>query len=159
MVGCRTLGRGRSGLDRDFGGVFGLEEVPGVLQVGAEQPLVEPRDDGFHDAVQQGVAVLELTVVVDAGPGLGLDEPVLDLLFDGQEHRVTWDYPITSVESIEQLPFEPERLNIKPSRFSTVESVLDTIEYCLEQDIQMYGGGQTELSVGREHIHALASLF
>jgi hypothetical protein len=80
-------------------------------------------------------------------------------LFDGHEHRVTWDFPITGVESIEELPFQPEWLNIKPSRFGSVESLFDSIEYCVERGIGMYGGGQTELSVGREHIHALASLF
>jgi len=80
-------------------------------------------------------------------------------LFDGHEQRVTWDYPVTGIESIEALPFEPDCLNIKPSRFSTVESVLDTIEYCSRNSICMYGGGQTELNVGREHIHAFASLF
>lgn len=101
--------------------------------------------------------------VLDGFPEALIEDPELTEetrpLFDGHEHRVTWDYPITGVEPIDQLPFAPEWLNIKPSRFGTVESVLDTIEYCLENEIQMYGGGQTELSVGREHIHAFASLF
>jgi len=73
--------------------------------------------------------------------------------------RISWDAPITGVESIEDLPFEPEWLNIKPSRFSTVSSLLQTIEYCLEWDISMYGGGQFELGVGRSHIQLFASLF
>ena len=75
------------------------------------------------------------------------------------EGRVTWDYPITGVESVKNLPFQPDVLNIKPSRFGTVKSLLDTIQYCQENDIQMYGGGQFELDIGRKHIHAVASIF
>jgi hypothetical protein len=77
----------------------------------------------------------------------------------GHEDRVSWDLPITGVESVEAPPFEPAWLNIKPSRFGSVESLLDTIEYCRERDITMYGGGQFELDVGRGQIQALASLF
>ena len=80
-------------------------------------------------------------------------------LFAGEEDRVSWDHPITGVESIESLPFEPRWLNVKPSRFGTVESLLDSIEHCLEHDIRLYGGGQFELGVGREHIQTFASLF
>ena len=96
-------------------------------------------------------------------PDVFIEDPVLTdetrPLFRGIEDRITWDAPITGVESIEQLPFEPDWLNIKPSRFGTLESLFDTIEYCVDHDIRMYGGGQTELGVGRQHIHALASLF
>ncbi|HET7323863.1 MAG TPA: hypothetical protein VFJ06_05995 [Halococcus sp.] len=96
-------------------------------------------------------------------PSVLIEDPILTdetrVLFEGIEDRITWDAPITSVESIEQLPFEPSWLNIKPSRFGTLESLFDSIEYCLDHDIRMYGGGQTELGVGRQHIHALASLF
>jgi hypothetical protein len=80
-------------------------------------------------------------------------------LFDGNEGRVSWDYPIRGVESVRALPWEPDWLNIKPSRFGSVESLLATIEYCTERSIQLYGGGQFELDVGRQHLHALASLF
>lgn len=80
-------------------------------------------------------------------------------VLDEHRERITWDYPITGVESIKELSFQPEVLNIKPSRFGTVKSLLETIEYCQENDIKMYGGGQFELDVGREHIHAFASIF
>jgi len=82
-------------------------------------------------------------------------EPVLREEAD----RLSWDYPITGVESVRDLPVESRWLNIKPSRFGTVESLLDTVEYALERDITLYGGGQYELDVGREHLHALASAF
>jgi hypothetical protein len=77
----------------------------------------------------------------------------------GTEARLSWDYPVTGVESVRELPIEPEWLNIKPSRFGTVESLLDTVEYCLAEEITMYGGGQYELDVGRQHLHAVASTF
>jgi hypothetical protein len=77
----------------------------------------------------------------------------------GTEDRLSWDYPVTGVESVEALPIEPQWLNIKPSRFGTVDALLDTVEYCLGRDITMYGGGQYELDVGRQHLHAVASAF
>ena len=80
-------------------------------------------------------------------------------LFDGHEGRVSWDYPITGVESVEDLPFEPSWLNVKPSRFGTVESLFDTIDYADERGMRLYGGGQFELGVGRDHIQLLASVF
>lgn len=82
-----------------------------------------------------------------------------EVVLEEYRERITWDYPITGVESIEELPFQPEVLNIKPSRFGTVKSMLETIEYCRENSIEMYGGGQFELDIGREHIHAFASIF
>ncbi|MES3516781.1 MAG: hypothetical protein PPP58_03850 [Natronomonas sp.] len=101
--------------------------------------------------------------VVDGFPEALIEDPALTdetrPLFDGHEERVTWDYPIRSVETVEDLPWEPEWLNIKPSRFGSVRALLDTIEYCEENGIEMFGGGQFELGVGREHLHAIASLF
>ena len=73
--------------------------------------------------------------------------------------RFSWDAPITGVDSVEDLPFEPSWLNIKPSRFGTVRSLLETIDYCETEGIQLYGGGQFELDVGRSGIQTLASLF
>ena len=73
------------------------------------------------------------------------------------ENRLSWDYPVTDVASVEALPIEPRSLNVKPSRFGTVADLLDTVEYALERDITLYGGGQYELGVGREHLHAFAS--
>ena len=100
--------------------------------------------------------------VADAVPDAFLEDPNLTdetrPVFDGREERVTWDASITGVESIEALPFEPDWLNMKPSRCGSVESVLDTIAYCEREGIDLYGGGQFELGVGRDHIQALASL-
>ena len=80
-------------------------------------------------------------------------------LFRGHEHRLAFDAIIHSVADIEALPFVPRRMNIKPSRFGPIANLLATIEFCKAHRIAPYGGGQTELGVGRDHIQALASLF
>jgi hypothetical protein len=102
-------------------------------------------------------------LVVEGFPNVLIEDPELTdetrPLLEDETERVTWDYPIHDIESVEELPWEPEWLNIKPSRFGSVRSLFDTIEYCEEHDIRMFGGGQFELDVGREHIHAIASLF
>ncbi|MDS0299703.1 hypothetical protein NDI76_13220 [Halogeometricum sp. S1BR25-6] len=98
---------------------------------------------GFPDAVVEDPALTETT------------RP----LFDGEEARVSWDAPVTGVDSVRELPFEPSWLNVKPSRFGTVESLFETIEYAESRGISLYGGGQFELDVGRDHIQLLASLF
>ena len=101
--------------------------------------------------------------VIEGFPEALIEDPELNdetrPLFEGHETRVTWDYPIRSVETVENLPWEPAWLNIKPSRFGSVQSLFETIDYCREHEIQLFGGGQFELDVGREHLHAIASLF
>lgn len=101
--------------------------------------------------------------VFTAFPDAVVEDPAItdetEELVEHNSRRLSWDAPITGVESIEALPFEPEWLNIKPSRFGTVSSLLETIEYCIEWEVSMYGGGQFELGVGRSQIQLLASLF
>jgi hypothetical protein len=77
----------------------------------------------------------------------------------GEEGRLSFDAPIHSVADLQALPVEPGWLNVKPSRFGTLERLLGCIEHCDANGIQMYGGGQFELGVGRHHIQVLASLF
>jgi hypothetical protein len=100
--------------------------------------------------------------VTQSFPDAVVEDPALtdetETILDGDNGRISWDAPITGIESVESLPFEPSWLNIKPSRFGTVKSLLDTTEYALERDIQLYGGGQFELDVGREHIQTFASI-
>ena len=62
--------------------------------------------------------------------------------------RVTWDAIIHSVEDIEALRWPPRTVNVKPSRFGTIERLFATYEYCEENGIGAYGGGQWELSSG-----------
>jgi hypothetical protein len=77
----------------------------------------------------------------------------------GQEGRMSFDAPIHSVADVRALPIEPGWLNVKPSRFGTIDRLLECIEHCAAEGIRMYGGGQFELGVGRRHIQVLASLF
>ncbi|WP_200531769.1 hypothetical protein [Halorubrum sp. LN27] len=80
-------------------------------------------------------------------------------LVEPQADRLSFDYPIDGVESLESLPVEPGWCNIKPSRFGTLESLFETIAYCEERGIELYGGGQFELASGRTAIQTLAALF
>jgi L-alanine-DL-glutamate epimerase-like enolase superfamily enzyme len=73
--------------------------------------------------------------------------------------RITWDAPIHGVADIEALPFLPETINVKPSRIGTWRELLRTYEWCAERGIVTYGGGQSELGVGRGQIQYLAALF
>jgi hypothetical protein len=77
----------------------------------------------------------------------------------GAEDRLSFDAPIHSWDDVEGLPLEPRWLNIKPSRFGTLERLLECIDECEERGIRMYGGGQFELGPGRLQIQKLASVF
>jgi hypothetical protein len=120
----------------------GMYEAAGVAQ-SPDPELYERVVEGFPDALIED-------------PKLG---PETRAVFDGHEDRVSWDVPIESLADVRALPFEPSWLNIKPSRFGTVQSLLETVEYCLKRGIRLYGGGQFELSVGRGQIQSLAGLF
>lgn len=101
--------------------------------------------------------------IIDRFPNAILEDPGItdqtrDILTT-ETHRISWDYPITDVDSITERPWKPTWINIKPSRFGSVKTLFDTIEYCQTNRIKMYGGGQFELSIGRSHLHHLASLF
>jgi hypothetical protein len=101
--------------------------------------------------------------VADAFPDAWIEDPGLTPETNGvlEPHRgrVTWDAPIHSWADVEALPFRPACLNCKPSRFGSLERLLEFYERCAESGIRLYGGGQFELSVGRGQIQALASLF
>jgi len=101
--------------------------------------------------------------VVEAFPEAWIEDPKLtpeteDVL---REHRarVTWDAPLHSVADIEGLPWQPRTINVKPSRFGGLRTLLDVYDHCAAHSIGCYGGGQSELSVGRGQIQYLASLF
>lgn len=44
-------------------------------------------------------------------------------VLDGAADRVAWDHPVTGVDAVESLPWEPRWLNVKPSRFGSVRSL------------------------------------
>lgn len=101
--------------------------------------------------------------VVELFPEVVIEDASLDgecgEALRGQEHRLSFDAPIHSVDDVRALPIEPGWMNIKPSRFGTIAGLLECIEYCDANGMQLYGGGQFELGVGRRHIQVLASLF
>ena len=110
-----------------------------------------PPDAGLYGRVAEGF------------PEAWIEDPALteetDAVLEAHRDRITWDAPIHSVADIESLPFPPRTVNVKPSRFGSVERLFATYDYCDSKRIGMYGGGQFELGVGRGHIQYLASLF
>ena len=73
--------------------------------------------------------------------------------------RLAWDAPIHGLDDVLDAPFDVRWLNVKPSRFGTLQSLFETLEWAFERDVSLYGGGQFELSVGRGQIQELAALF
>ncbi len=110
-----------------------------------------PADPALYRRVAEGLpeAWLEDPALTDE------TLPVLELHRD----RVTWDAIIHSVEDIEALSWPPKTVNVKPSRFASVERLFATYDYCEANGIGAYGGGQWELGPGRAQIQLLASLF
>ena len=96
-------------------------------------------------------------------PDAWIEDPALtsetERVLAPHRDRITWDAPIHSVADIESLPFAPRMINVKPSRFGSVQALLATYDYLSECGIRAYGGGQFELGPGRGQIQYLASLF
>jgi L-alanine-DL-glutamate epimerase-like enolase superfamily enzyme len=88
-----------------------------------------------------------------------LTVPEADAALEPYRDRITWDAPIHGVPDIEGLPFLPRSINVKPSRIGSWRELLGTYEWCADRAILTYGGGQSELDVGRGQIQYLAALF
>jgi L-alanine-DL-glutamate epimerase-like enolase superfamily enzyme len=101
--------------------------------------------------------------VIDAFPNAWIEDPALTVetepILAMHRERFSWDAPIHSIEDIQSLLYPPRMVNIKPSRLGGLRNVLDAFDFCAEQGIGNYGGGQFELGVGRGQIQYLASLF
>jgi L-alanine-DL-glutamate epimerase-like enolase superfamily enzyme len=101
--------------------------------------------------------------VVEAFGEAWIEDPKLtpetEAVLQAHRARVTWDAPLHSVADIETLPWPPRTINVKPSRFGGLETLLDVYDHCAAHAIGCYGGGQSELGVGRGQIQYLASLF
>jgi hypothetical protein len=101
--------------------------------------------------------------VAEIFPDAVIEDAALDgdcgEVWRGQERRLSFDAPVHALSDLLALPVDAGWLNVKPSRFGTVERLLECIEYCEEHGTGMYGGGQFELGPGRRQIQALASLF
>jgi hypothetical protein len=101
--------------------------------------------------------------VADGLPDAWLEDPALTdetiSVLEPHRDRVTWDAIIHSVEDIEGLHWPPRTVNVKPSRFGSVERLFAAYDYCEAHGIGAYGGGQWELGPGRGQIQLLAALF
>ena len=102
--------------------------------------------------------------IAETFPDVWLEDPDLSVpearaVLEPHSERITWDACIHTVADIENLPYVPRALNVKPSRSGCWSALLDIYDYCEREGIQTYGGGQTELDVGRGHIQLLAAMF
>jgi hypothetical protein len=102
-------------------------------------------------------------MVAEGFPEAWLEDPDVNdetrLVLEPHKDRITWDAPIHSVADIEDRPWKPRMVNIKPSRFGSIRSLFEAYDYCESQGMGAYGGGQFELGQGRGQIQYLASLF
>lgn len=101
--------------------------------------------------------------VLDSFPDAIIEDPPGT---DGQSdlhtatsNQLAWEVPIRGVDDLRELGARVDWCVVTPSRLGTLEALFDLVEYCERWDIDMYGGGQAELCVGRAHVQLLASLF
>jgi L-alanine-DL-glutamate epimerase-like enolase superfamily enzyme len=101
--------------------------------------------------------------VVEAFPDAWIEDPALtpetEPILASHRNRITWDAPIHTVADVRGLAFAPRVLNVKPSRLGDLRELFAFYDYCEEHQIGLYGGGQSELGVGRGQVQYLASLF
>jgi hypothetical protein len=101
--------------------------------------------------------------VAEAFPEAWIEDPKLtpqtEVALAPHMGRVTWDAPIHEVADIEALAVKPRCINVKPSRIGSLQDLFAVYEHCEREGIACYGGGQSELGVGRGQIQCLASLF
>ena len=100
----------------------------------------------------------------EAFPDAWLEDPDLtvpeaDAALEPHRDRITWDEPIHGVADLEALPFPPRAINVKPSRIGSWRELFAVYAWCAERGIRCFGGGQSELGVGRGQIQLLAALF
>ncbi len=138
------------------------ELVAGLVATGAVDSI--DLKGQYHDTiVDQGADPVLYRRVAEAFPDAWLEDPRLedatDAVLRPHRERITWDAPIHAIADVQALPFAPRMVNVKPSRFGSLEALLDAYDWLAEQGIGAYGGGQFELGVGRGQIQLLAALF
>ena len=78
--------------------------------------------------------------VVDGLPEAWLEDPALtpetEEVLEPHRDRVTWDAVIHSVADIEALAWAPRTVNVKPSRFGSVERLFAAYDYCAAKGIE-----------------------
>ncbi len=80
-------------------------------------------------------------------------------LLAAHPERLTWDVPLLDVAGLDELPFPPTVVNLKPSRVGSLRELSDLYAACRRRGIGVYSGGQTELGAGRGQAQLLAALF
>lgn len=96
-------------------------------------------------------------------PGVWLEDPhdlpAVQAQLAPVADRVSYDAPITSVESLRATPVTPRIVNVKPCRVGRLQELGRLYAHCEEAGIRMYNGGMGELGVGRGQAQLLAALF
>lgn len=123
----------------DFKGQYGLEVEDEAALLAMYERTVATFTDVLFEDPHDRPAVLELLT------------PVAD--------RVSYDAPITSVESIEATPIRATTVNVKPCRVGRLQELGRLYAHCEAEGIRMYNGGMGELGVGRGQAQLLAALF
>jgi L-alanine-DL-glutamate epimerase-like enolase superfamily enzyme len=123
----------------DFKGQYGMEvEDEAALLAMYERTLATFPAVVFEDPHDHPAVIEMLTPIAD---------------------RVSYDAPITSVESIAARPIEVGIVNVKPCRVGRLEELSRLYAHCESAGIRMYNGGMGELGVGRGQAQLLAALF
>jgi hypothetical protein len=120
---------------------------------------------GFYRGtiVDQGPDPVLYRRVAESFPDAWIEDPWLTdetrEILEPHHDRVTWDAPIHDLADLDDLPWPPRMVNVKPSRVGSLQGLFGFYDACDERGIGMYGGGQGERGVGRGHIQLLAALF
>ncbi len=123
----------------DFKGQYGMEVPDEAALLAMYERTVATFDGVMFEDPHDYPAVLELL------------RPVA--------HRVSYDAPITSVESIGQTAIAARIVNVKPCRVGRLRELGRLYAHCESAGIRMYNGGMGELGVGRGQAQLLASLY
>ena len=123
----------------DFKGQYGIEVEDEAALLAMYQRTVDTFTEAVFEDPHDYPAVLELLT------------PIAD--------RVSYDAPITNVESIGATPINVRIVNVKPCRVGRLQELSRLYAHCESAGIQMYNGGMGELGVGRGQAQLLASLF
>jgi L-alanine-DL-glutamate epimerase-like enolase superfamily enzyme len=99
--------------------------------------------------------------VADAFPEAYLEDPDINdatrPVLEPHDDRITWDATLHSLADVKEQA--RRAINSKPSRFGSLQELLEVYEHCEREGIAIYGGGQGEVECGRGQIQYLASLF
>jgi L-alanine-DL-glutamate epimerase-like enolase superfamily enzyme len=70
--------------------------------------------------------------------------------------RVAWDEPVHTLADLDRLP-PADAVNVKPARLGGLATTIELVEACRSRGITAYGGGHSELGVGRGQLQLLAA--